>query len=417
MHEWLLNFEYNMNLAAGYDLASDPKREKFQRCIFIAWPGNPKSAADYMTANKTSGEMGPIIAQLIIEMHNYSKDMQINIIGHSQGNGLLVKALDYLGENHPKVKINHAFFWQAAIPNYSLSNNEQFKNNFWYSPNAHKATKNISVLFSENDNILGKILEAPLQPDGVKFDDVLDRKPLEELLSACLLSYLELDSLYIAANHLGIPAQGLLEINNIDDAWLKWRKLEKFKDLNFETTLAEQVNKYRKSDQFTSFSRLIQYRIKKNQTKIDYVLKHAKSSLVRSGVKHLIHILENCHLAIDSYLNITKEDLYRENINNGAYTKGQKKAYLYPLKVISFLYAAEFKANVYVAPAMGYQGVDKGTVESLGSKLKNIKTTQWVYQHSDMKYPSEDIKNKIYKAQIVNRKNLKFGFHIGTGEA
>ena len=58
----------------------------------------------------------------------------------------------------------------------------------------------------------------------------------------------------------------LLEINNIDDAWLKWRKLEKFKDLNFETTLAEQVNKYRKSDQFTSFSRLIQYRIKKNQT-------------------------------------------------------------------------------------------------------------------------------------------------------
>ena len=117
MHSWLTDFEDNLNNAAGFN----KDYSEFTRALFIAWPGEPKSPADYMTANAQSKKTGRAFAEVLLQLRNFSPDMEINVIAHSQGNGVMLSAFDYLGEYHASKKVNHAFVWQAALPFTALN--------------------------------------------------------------------------------------------------------------------------------------------------------------------------------------------------------------------------------------------------------------------------------------------------------
>ena len=59
--------------------------------------------------------------------------------------------------------------------------------------------------------------------------------------------------------------------------------------------------------------------------------------------------------------------------------------------------------------ALGWGGVDSDTKKLLSYKLKNVDTTKWLWHHSDMKTPSDDIKKYIYQQRIIQTSGIRFG--------
>ena len=77
-------------------------------------------------------------------------------------------------------------------------------------------------------------------------------------------------------------------------------------------------------------------------------------------------------------------------------------------KLITFVCCAEFSSNhEKVRRGLGWSGVDDFTIEHWDDKIENVLTSQWIYFHSDMKIPSKDVMENIYKNKIISK--IKFG--------
>ncbi len=153
-HNWFVHMEDNFNRATQqYDRHY---YGKYQRLVHIAWSGDV-GIANYMDsedrANAAGHKLVPLLKQLI------AAGLEVNLIAHSMGNRVLLTALNQLGSDTAYAeKINHIFMWDAAVPNTALSNesgkDKSYRQNCSF-PNATKAVKKITVLYSQQDDVLG----------------------------------------------------------------------------------------------------------------------------------------------------------------------------------------------------------------------------------------------------------------------
>ena len=78
-------------------------------------------------------------------------------------------------------------------------------------------------------------------------------------------------------------------------------------------------------------------------------------------------------------------------------------------KLMTFIYCAEYSsAKESVRTGLGWGGIDKKTMQN-HPDIHNFKTTQWIYHHSDMKRPSNEVMENIYKNEII--KKIQFGLY------
>ncbi len=178
MHNWLLNLEYALNVAAGFEgfnqWVTPQTAMQYQRLLAIAWQGDPVNPLDYIAMEKMAMATAPLVAQVIEQIHEYDASIQINVIAHSAGNALLTYTAELLGQAGKANIVSNAFMWEAAIPNTVFSNDPKADTSLrqhWQTVNAYKAIDNIHVMYSEHDNVLGPIPEL----DGM-VDSQLDAK-------------------------------------------------------------------------------------------------------------------------------------------------------------------------------------------------------------------------------------------------
>lgn len=223
-HNWLIRMEDNLNRAT--QLFNRDNYTKFERVINIAWSGDP-FPLDYVEAIRSicDPKLKPAqhLAEVVIELKDAGIS-EINIIAHSLGNGLLVKAMEILGEKNPNI-ISHAFLWQAAIPDNTLSLDGQTHNpsyyfdpalDPWYVPHAWQSAQKITVLYSLNDNILG-----PIIPNQANQAEINANKNTKELWSGKALSHFGL-SLYLLSSWIGVPPGFLLKSYAREKYYLTW---------------------------------------------------------------------------------------------------------------------------------------------------------------------------------------------------
>lgn len=162
-HNWWIHMEHNLNKAAGFegfDYYYNPKKPPYTRLINIAWSGKPANELDYIAIEPVAAKTAFAVVQLIQQLRK--KNITVNIIAHSAGNVVLIKAMQQLGVSlHGQHSIQNAFMWEAAIPNTALSPNSDMLDGsfskFWQTENAHRAANKIFVLYSRHDNVLGPI--------------------------------------------------------------------------------------------------------------------------------------------------------------------------------------------------------------------------------------------------------------------
>tara|TARA_R110000868_G_scaffold266583_1_gene525797 strand:+ start:4921 stop:7755 length:2835 start_codon:yes stop_codon:yes gene_type:complete len=241
MHNWFLNIEYQLNVAAGFTGLPEKVLDKpghgidYTRIIAIAWQGNPVSALDYAAVEHMAMATAPLVANVLKQLH--AAGIAINVIAHSAGNCLLLYALELLGREGQTGIVNNAFMWEAAIPNTALSNNPKADTSLrqhWPTTHAYQAAQTFHVLYSEHDNILG--------PFPTMGGSVVSQLPAKfntpssgETMAAQAYLIDAIDSLgipnplqspYHAAQQFGYPLDGLL-FNDIarDHAYRDWMRL------------------------------------------------------------------------------------------------------------------------------------------------------------------------------------------------
>ena len=164
MHNWLLNLEYQLNKAAGFQgfpelvQVSQGETIPYTRLLAIAWQGDPVNPLDYIAMELMAMATAPLVAELITQLHDAG--VTVNVLAHSAGNALLTYAMELLGQDNKTNYINNAFMWEAAMPNTALSNDPKADTSLrqhWQTINAYKAVETMHVLYSEHDNVLGKI--------------------------------------------------------------------------------------------------------------------------------------------------------------------------------------------------------------------------------------------------------------------
>lgn len=410
VHEWIINLENNLNKAAGFD---GKEYKKFTRCLFIAWPGDPDSPADYMTAAFESARMGPIVAKVFKELQGAIDGIKINVIAHSQGNGVLLHALEkHALTNAPPIE--HAFLWQAAIPSNSLSPvRTKNTHDLWYCPNAYKGANKITVLHSRNDNILGPLLEQKDQPEGVKIRQVWNRKPILELVAGLLTQALELESMYLTANWVGVPTSELFHQETLDAAWSLWIKKHptfncKGKAYACQKTLTEQLKLLNR----LSFQNYLPFEYKKKLSNgIKKVYDRLKEYteldklLDAAAVGAALPLLSFFATFINCLIKLNDTGKILLSIFTPEHNRLLEE-------MMTFARTTLMISNVDEINALGYSGpVEDEFIDRLdkSGKLKIEDATKWVWEHSDMKIPSADLLNEVYKNKIIA--NIDFGFH------
>lgn len=153
-HNWLLNIEYQLNQAAGYQGHDQQNPHPYQRILCIAWEGNVGSTNFYgatLNALTAGRRLSAILHQLV------EANIKINLMAHSLGARVILTAMNLLAETHTQA-IDHVFLWQPAVADNALSNrieNDTHPFGAGVFPQAHQAAKQIIVLHSSNDGVLG----------------------------------------------------------------------------------------------------------------------------------------------------------------------------------------------------------------------------------------------------------------------
>lgn len=421
VYEWVIHLERQLNVAAGFD---GIHYAPFTRCLFIAWDGAPLHAVDYMVAAKHSIAKGPVVAKLLRNIQQQVPGLTLNVIAHSQGNGILLHALDNLIKAGGQ-PIDHAFFWQAAIPYDALSSHQADKtpqkDDPWYCPNAHLASKQFTILYSKNDNILGPLLHKNEQPAGVQLYDVWARKNKIELISALLLNALDAESLYIIANWIGSPITDLLHEDTLNIAWDCWRKHHptcqvRGRTFTTQPTLETQYWLLRREESFLSLDSQFLFLSEDSITKrlIDMQRRlytfiqecynkqplqrftYEFGSLILPALAEVVltSILVGNKIGetIDYVIHLGKLELTNSQSTIRSLTAFAKTVFLH--------------TRVKERPAMGYEGIDDLDDLVIKQMIKEKKinredTTRWIWFHSDMKIASKDIIENVYKERIL----------------
>ncbi len=362
-HNWIIRMEDNLNRATQqFDRTN---YLKFERMINITWSGDP-FPLDYVEAIQAISdpkiEPAKHLAQLIIQL-NSEGISEINVIAHSLGNGLLVKAMDILGEQSPGI-ISQVFLWQPAIPDNTFSREEKDHDPVyyinptfdpWFVPNAYKATQKMTILFSYNDNILG-----PFLSHQANQFEINQQKDTKELWLARLLTPFGV-SIYILSNWIGIPPDYLLRSGVRDKYYHTWISLYPCTQDGhyFNIQFSDEVN----------------YWVTKESLGLSIIY----NQLLQSG-PDILEIITPCLEELFTFVKVLENSPYRP------------------------------------CAAMGYSGPDlesklmQNLLES--GKLILVNQTSWLWEHSGMRIPADRVMKNVYQKHIIGGDGMRhFGLY------
>ncbi|MGC3875202.1 hypothetical protein ACPF7Z_18285, partial [Halomonas sp. GXIMD04776] len=139
-----------------------------------AWPGDTGATA-FIEAEFVAMQSGRRLVNVLGQL--LEAGIRVNLIGHSLGARVILTALNLLGERGVQQRIDHLFLWQPAVADNALSPDTPFSNvpprdglftpdphrpgrevhplGMGTFPSAHRAVRNIVVLHSHEDGILG----------------------------------------------------------------------------------------------------------------------------------------------------------------------------------------------------------------------------------------------------------------------
>ncbi|MBL1273151.1 MAG: alpha/beta hydrolase [Oceanospirillales bacterium] len=151
-HSWAIHMEYQLNRAAGFD---GQNWMPYSRIINISWPGDTGSR-DFMQAELNAMAAGRRLVPILQQLANAG--IAVNLITHSLGARVGLTALNILGTTGHHDLVEHLFLWQPAVADNARSNDsnrDAHPLGLGVFPAAHSAARKIVVLHSSGDGILG----------------------------------------------------------------------------------------------------------------------------------------------------------------------------------------------------------------------------------------------------------------------
>ncbi|TDX31734.1 alpha/beta hydrolase family protein DUF900 [Modicisalibacter xianhensis] len=170
---WLVNMEYQLNRAAGMP---DEDWRQYTRIVGVFWPGDT-GTTEFIEAEFAAMKSGRRLVNILVQM--IEAGITINLISHSLGARVVLTALNILGAHGMRQRIDNLFLWEPAVADNALSpdtpftdrparNDDPERGSLTHGParevhplgmgtfpTAHLATKNVVVLHSHEDGILG----------------------------------------------------------------------------------------------------------------------------------------------------------------------------------------------------------------------------------------------------------------------
>ncbi|WP_104203826.1 alpha/beta hydrolase [Billgrantia saliphila] len=151
-HNWYVHMEYRLNRAAGM---TDDDWRPYTRIVGIAWPGDT-GAVDFFQAELNAMAAGRRLVALLAQLHDAG--IAINVISHSLGARVILTALNILGEQGQRQVLDNLYLWQPAVADNALVDDPSQDSHplgMGVFPEAHKAVRKVVVLHSQEDGILG----------------------------------------------------------------------------------------------------------------------------------------------------------------------------------------------------------------------------------------------------------------------
>lgn len=382
-HAWLLHLEDNLNRATGQ--FERKNYDKYNRLIHIQWDGNPNLSVDYMRTPPIAINTGKNLVELAIQL--ITNKIKINIIAHSLGNAVLLSLLEEIGKHHQDA-IENVFMWEAAVPNNVFSNTE----GIWAFPHAANATKKITILFSNNDNVLG-----PIPPEQNNQNQINASKPvLDELIPAIIFTHLGFGSMYNLAMWLGEPITDLLDCYKQENYY--YHIHSKYGDTSWPLNLDDMVKEMlqRHPQDFDN--------LKQKVTTAEIEL---NKQLKEAGHKNIATLIEIGEKIIRgwSWLQFVVPTSISATINSELRIAKQSFAKV-AKRALTILLVMTHKVKYEPVPGLGYNGpghndpVVKKLMEQ-GKLNLPVDQTKWLWSHSGMKIPSKELMGNVYKAKIM----------------
>lgn len=356
-HHWLIQMEHYVNKALGHSA------QQFKRIILFSWPGDTHYQWDFIGAMEAASQSAYELIQLIQQLH--TQGIQVNLIAHSLGAGVVIKAMQGLAERGLEHCCQDVILWQAAIPNNSLL--PQPDQDRWRCHLAHRVAKHITILYSEHDNILGP---------RSKHDGLNDsKKPFAERVYPRILQQLNLSSLYELSVWLGLQPQTLMTPDNRDKFYQQWIQVHPYdkSGLLFPESLSLAVKRY------------------------------TASQAVSSGLSQIIAAEKQFKQLLLKYYVADKRALFKAAILE---KKRQKVMVQSFNQEIQTLFSVIKASGYHPCPALGWSGPDLTTRRLLAEKLILIDQRDILFHHSAMLEPTKRVYEKIFRGVLAQRLNL-----------
>jgi hypothetical protein len=393
-HSWWTHMNNNLNLATQQ--FEYKNYHQYTNVIGIAWQGDPEAwnfMADTDSAYYSAMLLTPLIEQLV------NAGIDVNIIAHSMGNCVLMNLLNRIAEFN--IKIKHAFLWEASIPDYCLSKQKHASdpNGTWHFPKAVDAAEKITVLYSNNDNILG-----PIVPNQLNQTEINRSKPTSELILALLLTKLKLGSVYCMAVWAGVPLGAMFEYNKLDGIYQHWIKAHpNDKQGNpFAHTLELQTQNYCEQNQ--KFLDGLRNQLIQALPEIAKEMSAAGHQVIASTIMDA-DFLYTLATAIPWVKNATEDPSIQAVQEAGA------TIFPYVRKLVTMLDVLYGESAFEPPVALGYKGITDSKLKSMNKSLKCkiefINQTSWLWSHSAMKIPSKALMKNIYEKYIIGSQGMQ----------
>ena len=390
-HNWAVHMEYQLNLAAGFD---GQNWMPYSRIINISWPGDT-SSTDFIQAELNAMASGRRLAPLLLQLA--AAGIAINLLSHSLGARVALTALNILGTIGKRDLIDHLFLWQPAVADNALTNDSSrdvHPLGLGVFPAAHSAARKIVVLHSRGDGILGA--------DNSE-DEALWRKALSFKHPVATTAW----DLATADD----PMDDVL--GNLRGAYdKKWWTFPSFLDNGFGPAIENLYKDYLPLT-FEAWMTVHPQRSLATPEVLKQTVQENWTRLEKDILTEANALWQPC---IDCLRNGERPPDYTllAPLNHQASVSPQMaKDYVARLKKLA---VNNWVPEQRPRPALGYVGFNEVAGERAGlfrdrfieNKLFDeswLATDQskWLFSHSGMRIPSEEVFDRSYRAEIVRR--------------
>lgn len=398
VHNWAVHMEHCLNEAAGFD---GKDWMPFSRIINISWPGDTGST-DFMQAELNAMTAGRRLVPLLQQLQDAG--IAVNLITHSLGARVALTALNILGTTGRHNLVDHLFLWQPAVADNALSNDpdrDVHPFGLGVFPAAHKAARQVVVLHSKGDGVLGpdeRYQKSWWQQitdswSSVATDGLIG--PLKDVASDILSADDWLDE---ATGH----------VHGAYDK--KWWTFPSFLDNGFGPAIAKLYKDYLP----------LTYDEDAGERRRGYPAKQRRRLALQNWERLEKDIIAEAEAlwqpCIDCLRNSERPPRYNllAPLNHRAsISREVAKDYIQRLRKLA---VNSWQTEQPPRPALGYVGfeevVNEGSPENYDDfltdqrdkgKISIVNQTDWLFSHSGMKIPSQEVFDKSFKEAIMDR--------------